>query len=100
MIKPYPEGTDARFLQDHPMAGLDLYYACKTALAYLPNPLHPARQQLQAAIDLVDMRHAPRRPIADLDILRLKQSGELERRRFEQAMRLQHQQQDVTGRSL
>lgn len=57
----YPEGSTARFLQENPMAGVDLLEALKTAIIYIPNPVHPARIQAQAALDLVEIRHIPRR---------------------------------------
>jgi hypothetical protein len=61
VIKPYPEGSTARFLQETPIAGIDLLEAAKEAIQFIPNTAHPARQRLQGAIDLIDMRHAPRR---------------------------------------
>lgn len=42
-----------------------LYEACKTLVSAIPNPLHPARMQGQAAIDLADLGHVPRRPISE-----------------------------------
>lgn len=43
-----------------------LLAACKTLVAAIPNPLHPARMQGQAAIDLAELGHVPRRPLAEL----------------------------------
>ncbi len=63
MIKLYPEGSTARFLQENPIAGVDLLEAVKAMVCYFPNPLHPARVQAQAIIDLVEIRHTPRRPL-------------------------------------
>ena len=40
-----------------------LLNACKTLVAAIPNPLHPARLQGQAAIDLAALGHVPRRPM-------------------------------------
>lgn len=39
--------------------------ACKVLVAAIPNPLHPARLQGQAAIDLAELGHVPRRPLAE-----------------------------------
>jgi hypothetical protein len=60
-INLYTPGSAARFFQEYPIAALDLLEAAKTMVGYFPNPLHPARVQAQAAIDLVDLRHTPRR---------------------------------------
>ena len=60
-MRLYPPGSTARFFQENPMAAVDLLEAAKTAVAYFPNPVHPARMQLQAAIDLVEPRHIPKR---------------------------------------
>lgn len=59
----YPPGSAARFFQENPMAAVDLLEAAKTAKAYFPNPVHPAGMQLTAAIDLVELRHVPRREV-------------------------------------
>lgn len=40
--------------------------ALKVLIAAVPNPLHPARMQGQAALDLVALDHVPRRPMAEL----------------------------------
>ena len=39
--------------------------ALAALIAAVPNPLHPARVQGQAALDLVALDHVPRRPLAD-----------------------------------
>lgn len=39
--------------------------ACKVLVAAIPNPLHPARMQGQAAIDLANLGHVPLRPLAE-----------------------------------
>lgn len=50
-----------------------LLNACKVLVSSIPNPLHPARVQGQAAIDLAEMGHVPRRPIAE----RLEREAEI-----------------------
>lgn len=45
-----------------------LLAAVKTLVAAIPNPLHPARMQGQAAIDLTEMGHVPRRPAAEVGV--------------------------------
>jgi len=45
-----------------------LLAACKVLVAAIPNPLHPARMQGQAAIDLAEMGHVPRRPAAEVGV--------------------------------
>lgn len=64
-----------------------LYEACKTLVLAIPNPLHPARMQGQAAIGLADLGHVPRRGLpfplevqaatvgAGLDAESLEQAG-------------------------
>lgn len=42
-----------------------LLNACKTLVAAIPNPLHPARMQGQAAIAMAELGHVPRRPLAE-----------------------------------
>lgn len=42
-----------------------LLAACKVLVAAIPNPLHPARMQGQAAIELAELGHVPRRPLAE-----------------------------------
>lgn len=75
-----------------------LLAACKTLVSAIPNPLHPARLQGQAAIDLAVMGHIPRRSLqADLDIMSGKASGRFESRRHEAALRQQIERQGVTG---
>lgn len=44
----------------------DATAALKVLVAAIPNPLHPARMQGQAALDLVALDHVPRRPMAEL----------------------------------
>ena len=44
----------------------DATAALKVLIAAVPNPLHPARMQGQAVIDLVELGHVPRRPMAEL----------------------------------
>ena len=61
MSTNYLPGSTARFFQQNPMAAIDLLETAKAAVAYFPNPVHPARMQLQAAIDLVELRHLPKR---------------------------------------
>lgn len=39
--------------------------ACKVLVAAIPNPMHPARMQGQAAIELAELGHVPRRPLAE-----------------------------------
>lgn len=58
-------------------------------VAAIPNPLHPARLQGQAAIDLAELGYVPRRPLAErlereaeivgagLDAESIEQAGEL-----------------------
>ncbi len=43
-----------------------LLAAVRKLVAAIPNPLHPARMQGQAAIDLTEMGHVPRRPAAEV----------------------------------
>lgn len=66
-----------------------LYEACKVLVSAIQNPLHPARLQGQAAIELAELGHVPRRPLAEqlqreadavgagLDAESLEQAGEL-----------------------
>ena len=58
----HPPGTTARFFQEHPVSAIDTLEALKAAMEYFPNPVHPARLQGLAIIELVEMQHAPRRP--------------------------------------
>lgn len=44
---------------------IGLLDACKVLVAAIPNPLHPARMQGQAAIELAELGHVPRRPLAE-----------------------------------
>lgn len=39
----------------------DLIAAGKACVQAIPNPLNPARMQMQAAIDLADLGHVPKR---------------------------------------
>lgn len=57
----HPEGTTARFFQTHPVAAIDALEALKFAMEYFHNPMHPARLQGLAVIELIEMQHAPRR---------------------------------------
>jgi hypothetical protein len=56
-------GSLVRTIQESPQIALDLFYAAQEAVKSIPNPLNPARIRLQAAIDLMDLGHIPRRPL-------------------------------------
>lgn len=58
-------GSLARTIQESPQIALDLFYAAQEAVKSIPNPLSPARVRLQAAIDLMDLGHIPRRPLPE-----------------------------------
>ena len=58
----HPPGTTARFFQEHPVAAIDALEALKFSMEYFPNPVHPARLQGMAIIELVELQHVPRRP--------------------------------------
>ena len=86
-MQMHPEGTSARFFQEHPLAAIDLLEAVKELIVHGPNPVHPARLQAQAAIDLVEIRHIPRRASADT----------WHQRNDAAALRLQQQQSNALG---
>jgi len=86
-MQMHPEGTSARFFQEHPLAAIDLLEAVKELIVHVPNPVHPARLQAQAAIDLVEIRHIPRRASADT----------WHKRNDAAALRLQQQQSNALG---
>ena len=44
----------------------DLVNACKVALPYFHNPNSLVRHQLQAAIDMAESGHVPKRPLPEL----------------------------------
>ena len=58
----HTKGTTARFFQEHPVAAIDALEALKFSMEYFPNPVHPARLQGLAAIELIEQQHAPRSP--------------------------------------
>lgn len=71
----HPPGTTARFFQDHPVAAIDTLEALKFAMEYFPNPVHPARLQGMAAIELVEVKHAPRRGLAHSHCMKIGEGG-------------------------
>jgi len=77
-----------------------LLAACKVLVAAIPNPMHPARMQGQAAIELAELRHVPRQTGADLDYLDKLNSGEFDRCNYDRALRQQMELQGVTGRTM
>ncbi len=71
----HPEGTTARFFQEHPVAAIDALEALKFAMEYFPNPVHPARLQGMAAIELVEVKYAPRRGLAHSHCMKIGEGG-------------------------
>ena len=86
-MQMHPEGTSARFFQENPLAAIDLLEALKEVIVHIQNPIHPARLQAQAAIDLAEIRHIPRRASADT----------WHKRNDAAALRLQQQQSNALG---
>lgn len=59
-------GSFVRNVQECPQIALDLLHEAKACVLMIPNPLNPVRVRLQAAIELVELGHVPRRPLPDL----------------------------------
>ena len=71
----HPPGTTARFFQENPVAAIDTLEALKFAMEYFPNVVHPARLQGMAAIELVEVKHAPRRGLAHSHYMKIGEGG-------------------------
>lgn len=82
-------GSFVRNVQENPQIAVDLLREVKALIATIPDPLNPLRMRLQAAVDLAELGHVPRRPLAErlereaavvgagLDAESIEQAGEL-----------------------
>jgi hypothetical protein len=59
-------GSFVRNVQESPQIAVDLLNEAKAVIKAIPDPLHPLRVRLQAAVDLSQSGHIPRRPLPDL----------------------------------
>lgn len=56
-------GSFVRNVQENPQIAVDLLNEAKAVIKAIPNPLNPERMRLQAAVDLAELGHTPRRPL-------------------------------------
>lgn len=57
-------GSFVRNVQENPQIAVDLLNEAKAVIKAIPNPLNPERMRLQAAVDLAELGHTPRRPLS------------------------------------